>query len=276
MRGPGCPTTAPASAQRAGVRARRRPRPTARPRPAGASLAPPPAHRGRPRPAGAGRRRRATAPRRRARGGRTGAGPAAVRGRRARRCWRTGCPPPRRRGAVPHRPGAAGARRSWTPAVTLAADVHADADAAAVRAHRSRRDVDRACGAGSAPGTRPVVAQVGGGGGGRQPAGSGLARKRRLAARRTSAKPCPRSWSRKRSKSSPGASVPEARVHSVPSVIRLEIAVPPGKGAAAKSARPSRARRPASGRRSGRRSRRPPGGRRRRCRPDHTPGAGRP
>ncbi len=62
------------------------------------------------------------------------------------------------------------------------------------------------------------------------------ARKRRLAARRTSAEAVSSVGSRKRSKSSPGASAPEARVHPVPSEIRLEMAAPAAKGAAAYSA----------------------------------------
>ena len=62
------------------------------------------------------------------------------------------------------------------------------------------------------------------------PPGAVDARKRRLAARRTSAKPVSSLGSRKRPKSSPGARPCEARVHSVPSVIRLEMAMPPGNG----------------------------------------------
>ena len=67
------------------------------------------------------------------------------------------------------------------------------------------------------------------------PPGAAESRKRRLAASRTSAYRVSSPRSRKRPKSSPGARLPEARVHSRPSVIRLEMAVPAGNGAAANS-----------------------------------------
>ena len=69
--------------------------------------------------AGAGHRRRATAPRWRARRARTAAGRRRCAGRRARRCWRTGCPAPRRRAAALRRRCPAGSSAIMEAAVTL-------------------------------------------------------------------------------------------------------------------------------------------------------------
>ena len=94
-------------------------------------------------------------------------------GRRARRCWRTGSPAPRRRAAAHRRRSASGSSAIMDAAVTLAtADVHADADAAeVVRRPGAAAAWTGPRRAGSAPGPGAVVAQVGGGGGRREPAG---------------------------------------------------------------------------------------------------------
>ena len=101
---------------------------------------------------------------------------------------------------------------------------------------RAGGGVDRAVGAGRAPRAGAVVAQVGGGGGRGEPAGRG--RREETAAGRQADIGVARVLvprSRKRPKSSPGARPGEPRVQSVPRVMRLEMAAPPGRGAAAKS-----------------------------------------
>ena len=160
--GPGCPTRHPPPPSGPAVRAHHRHRPTARPRRVGAPLAPRPTLRGRPRPAGARRRWRATAPHPRARGGR--------RAEARPRCGERGHVDAGARAAQSHvdaeRSPVRDAARQFGDhrpgRDAQAADVHADADAAEVLPHPSRRPVDRAPRARSAPGTRPVVAQVGG------------------------------------------------------------------------------------------------------------------
>ena len=119
-------------------------------------------------------------------------------------------------------------------AVTLnAADMHADADAAAVRADAGRRHHDGTVGAGRAPRTRPVVAQVGGRGRRGEPAGIGrgeetsAGRQADIGVRRVLVVVAEPVEVVARDEAG------EARVHSVPSVIRLEMATPAANGATA-------------------------------------------
>ena len=158
-------------------------------------------------------------------------------GRRARRCWRTGCPEPRRRAAEPHRRDAArqfGDHGRGGDA--HAADVHADADAAEVLAHPApaARGPGRRCpGApqGPVPWSRRWAAVAAGG----EPAGCGLGEK--TAARRQADVGVPVSSLGRGSGRSrrPGPGRPRPASTRSRCVIRLEMAAPPGKGAAAKS-----------------------------------------